>query len=132
MQDTQQKANWSSKFKSPEIHIMYLWEGVQPVKILYVEKPHHCFVSLKIRQPKIYLRSFYDLLWMIYSFYNYHYHNYSITMMSHQRKKKNDLGDIFALSLLYSAQKKVRCCFTINLLFHSTDSKVLSKLTTCK
>ena len=70
MQDTQQKANWSSKFKSPEIHIIYLWEGVQPVKILYVEKPHHCFVSLKIRQPKIYLRSFYDLLWMIYSFYN--------------------------------------------------------------
>ena len=52
-----------------------------PVRILYVEKPHHCFVSSKILQPKIYLCSFYDLLLLLRT-------NYSVTMTSHQRKKK--------------------------------------------
>ena len=65
-----------------------------PVKILYVKKPHHCFVSSKILQRKIYLRSFYDLILLLRT-------DYSVTMTSHQGKKKNDLRDIFALSLLY-------------------------------
>ena len=53
-----------------------------PVRILYVEKPHHFLVSSKILQPKIYLRLFYDLLLLLRT-------DYSVTMTSHQGKKKN-------------------------------------------
>ena len=36
-----------------------------PVTVLYVEKPHHCLESSKFLQPKIYVRSFYDLLLLL-------------------------------------------------------------------
>ena len=52
-----------------------------PVRNLYVEKSHNCFVTSKSLQPKIYLRSFYDLLLLLRT-------DYSVTMTSYQGKKK--------------------------------------------
>ena len=76
-----------------------------PVTILYVEKLHHYFVSSKILQPKLHLRSFYDLLllywWSFYDLLLLLRTGYSVTMTSHQGKKINDPRNIFALSLLY-------------------------------
>ena len=60
---------------------LYIYEKCSPVRIPYAEKPHHCFVSSKILQLKIYLRSFYDLLLLLRT-------DYSVTMTSHQGKKK--------------------------------------------
>ena len=96
-----------------------------PIKILYVEKPHHCFVSSKILQPKIYLRSFYDLLLLLRT-------DYSVTMTSHQGKKKV-ICDIFLLYLYFTEHRKKQDVVLLYIfVFHSIDSKVLSKLTTCK
>ena len=50
-------------------------------RILFVEKPHHYFVSPKILPPKIYFRSFYDLLLLLRT-------DYSNAMTSRQGKKK--------------------------------------------
>ena len=68
-----------------------------PVRILYVEK-HHCFVSSKMLQPKIYLRSFYELLLLLAT-------DYSVTMTSHQEKKKMTFL-IFLLYLYFTEQRK--------------------------
>ena len=96
-----------------------------PVRVLYVEKPHHCFVSSKILQPKIYLRSFYDLLLLLRT-------DYSVTMMPHQGKKKMTCV-IFLLYLYFIEYRKKQDVVLLNIfVFHSIDSKVLSKLTTCK
>ena len=96
-----------------------------PVRILYVEKPHHCFVSSKILQPKIYLRSFYDLLLLLRT-------DYSVTMTSHQGKKKMTYVT-FLLYLYFTEHRKKRDVVLLYIfVFHSIDSKVLSKLTTCK
>ena len=70
------------------------------VRVLYVEKPHHCFVSSKILQPKIYLRSFYDLLLLLRT-------DYSVTMTSHQGKKKMTCV-IFLLYLYFTEHRKKR------------------------
>ena len=123
IQDTQKKANWFPKFKSSEIQIIYLWEGVQPVRILYVEKPHHCFVSSKILQPKIYLRSFYDSLLLLRT-------DYSVTMTSYQGKKK---WPAWCFCFIFTKHRKKRDFVLLYIfVFRSIDSKVLSKLTTCK
>ena len=96
-----------------------------PVKILYVKKPHHCFVSSKILQRKIYLRSFYDLILLLRT-------DYSVTMTSHQGKKKMTCV-IFLLYLYFTEHRKKRDVVLLYIfVFHSIDSKVLSKLTTCK
>ena len=96
-----------------------------PVTILYVEKLHHCFVTSKILQPKLHLRSFYDLLLSLRT-------GYSVTMTSHQGKKKNDPRNIFALSLFTEHRKKRHVVLLYIFVFHLIDSKFLSKLTTCK
>ena len=96
-----------------------------PVRILYVEKPHHCFVSSKILEPKIYLCSFYDLLLLLRT-------DYSVTMTSHQGKKKMTCVT-FLLYLYFTEHRKKRDVVLLYIfVFHSIDSKVLSKLTTCK
>ena len=96
-----------------------------PVRILYVEKPHHCFVSSKILQPKIYLCSFYDLLLLLRT-------NYSVTMTSHHGKKKMTWL-IFLLHLYFTEHRKKQDGVLLYIfIFHSIDSKVLSKSTTCK
>ena len=95
-----------------------------PLRILYAKWPHHCFVSPKILQPKIYLRSFYDLLLLIRT-------DYSVTMTPHQGKKMTCM--IFLLYLYFTEHKKKRDVVLLYIfVFHSIDSKVLSKLTTCK
>ena len=71
-----------------------------PVKILYVKKPHHCFVSSKILQRKIYLRSFYDLILLLRT-------DYSVTMTSHQGKKKLTCV-IFLLYLYFTEHRRKR------------------------
>ena len=63
-------------------------------RILFVEKPHHYFVSPKILPLKIYFRSFYDLLLLLRT-------DYSNAMTSRQGKKKNKQHDIFALPLFH-------------------------------
>ena len=125
IQDTQPKANWFQKFKSPEIHIIYLWEGIRGIRILYVEKPHHCFVSSKVLQPKIYLGSFYDLLLLLRT-------NYSATMTSHQGKKKITCVMLFLYLYFTKHRKKQNVVLLYIFVFHSIDSKLFSKLTTCK
>ena len=70
-----------------------------PVRNLYIEKSHNYFVTSKNLQPKIYLRSFYDLLLLLR------------TMTSHQGKKI-DLRDIFALSLLSTEKSEMLFYYT--------------------
>ena len=96
-----------------------------PVRNLYIEKSHNYFVTSKNLQPKIYLRSFYDLLLLLRT-------DYSVTMTSHQGKKKVTC-DIFLLYLYFTEHRRKQDVVLLYIfVFHSIDSKVLSKLTTCK
>ena len=96
-----------------------------PARILYVDNPRHCFVSSKMLQPKIYLRSFYELLLLLAT-------DYSVTMTSHQEKKKMTFL-IFLLYLYFTEQRKKWDVLLLYILvFDSIDSNVLSKLTTYK
>ena len=94
-----------------------------PVRNLYIEKSHNYFVTSKNLQPKIYLRSFYDLLLLLRI-------DYSVTMTSHQEKKK--MTCVIFCVIFTEHRKKRDVALLYIFVFHSIDSKVLSKLTTCK
>ena len=96
-----------------------------PARILYVDNSRHCFVSSKMLQPKIYLRSFYELLLLLRT-------DYSVTMTSYQGKKKMTCV-VFLLYLYFTEHRKKQDVVLLYIFaFHSIDSKILTKLTTCK
>ena len=81
-----------------------------PVTILYVEKLHHCFVSSKILQPKLHLRSFYDLLLSLRTGY--------LSQWRHIKERKKMTRVIFLLYLyLLSAEKSDMLFYYISLYF---------------
>ena len=69
--------------------------------------------------------SFYDLLLLLRT-------DYSVTMTSHQGKKKMTCV-VFLLYLYFTEHRKKQDVVLLYIFaFHSIDSKILTKLTTCK